>query len=639
MTRLGSFVARASLLALATCAAAPSDREAPPRASTSTSSALASASASADRADPAVSAPKTKTHTAVLSPEELARIEARGFTLSELVTGTKARTTEELHGTRFASILDELEADVASALKQNPLARVSSVLGTRLFDVQWLRSREMSFTLTGVFNRIDRKAFYEGTCGEVRFVYRLGYETKQGPSTMHGRLPLTVNVVFLLPGADGKAAGASCEGAARAWRAPAELSGAALTDWLLDRGALGAEPRKGWTLKAVETNFQTVRIQSTAHPSMGGHIEYAMHVFHATADGSSFVSAPMPNMPDAARLAKDPELRAALVATLRDPEVLRTIDLGTLSLPDRFLATRAMSVAPRGLGRATNRPFDAILTNADLEGLDLSGYETIRSPAALVRRLDGLTCAGCHQSRTLAGFHHVGFDRASDPGWSSLLSGSSTHLTADLGRRAAYVDALATSTSPDEARPHAELQGQGGAFGAPCGLGDAGFAAWTCAEGLRCLALEDPNVGMCADDELVGAPCETGVVRDGATAAKDGVAAISRRSCGASLGCSGNISGFPMGACASECAPGSPVGTCNDFVDIDGLQACLRVGLDANECGKRYVVERFDRACDADTHCRQDFVCARNTDDPSRGACVPPYFVLGLRADGYPMKR
>ena len=593
----------------------------------------ATSSAEATSVAPSPEAP-TKTHAAVLDPDALATIESQGFTLGELVLGTKAQTTDELYKTSFASILEELEADVASAQKESPVARVSSVLGTRLFDIKWLRSREMSFSLIGVFSRIDRKAFYEGTCGEVRFIYRLAYETKQGPGMMTGRLPLTVNVVFMLPSDGG------CGAAAKDWRAPKELAGASLVDWFLEHGALAQDNRKGWTLKAVETNLQTVRVQSTAHPSMGGHVEYALHVFQATADRSGFTKAPMPNMPDVALLKKDPTLRAELVSTLRDPKVLRSIDLGTLSLPDRFLATTAISVAPRGLSRATNRPFDAILNDADLEGLDLASYETIGTPAALLRRLDGLTCSGCHQSRTLAGFHHVGRDRATDPAWSSLVSSSSVHLNADFDRRIAYVDALATSVTPDEARPHAEIQGQKGAFGAPCGLGDAGFAKWACQEGLRCVALEDKDIGMCADAELVGAPCETGEVRAGAIARKDFVGALRRRECGPELGCSENIRGFPMGSCAASCSTSKDAaGTCNHFVDIDGLQACLRVGIDANECGLRYAVERFDRACDDDTHCRQDYVCARGRKDPARGACVPPYFVLGLRADGYPLKR
>ncbi len=151
------------------------------------------------------------------------------------------------------------------------------------------------------------------------------------------------------------------------------------------------------------------------------------------------------------------------------------------------------------------------------------------------------------------------------------------------------------------------------------------------------MKLEDPDVGVCLDDAPVGAPCETGTMLPGATPKKDYVRSLERRSCGPSLGCSPNINGFPLGACAASCKDLGDSGRCIDFVDIDGFQACLRVGKDAAWCAGQYVVERVDRACDADHPCRQDFVCAR-TDDAEKGACVPPYFVFPLRLDGYPIR-
>jgi hypothetical protein len=207
---------------------------------------------------------------------------------------------------------------------------------------------------------------------------------------------------------------------------------------------------------------------------------------------------------------------------------------------------------------------------------------------------------------------------------------------ADLERRTRYVDALASEQTPDEARPSAERQGNEGGFGAPCGLYDRGFFDWTCAEGLSCLELEDPEVGVCLEYAVAGAPCETGAVVPGPTPRKDFVKDLSQRACETGLGCSRNIQGFALGACAGRCTDVGPNETCIDFVDIDGLQACLRYGKSEETCASRWVVERVDRACDRAHPCRQDFVCAR-TDDPDRGACVPPYFVLPLRADGYPI--
>lgn len=575
------------------------------------------------------------THVALLDPSVLRKLEPEGLGLGSILFGLEAPTTEALAETGFSSILEVLEADVARTKTEQPTAVVSSISGTRLFDVRWLRSKEMRFELIGVFNRLDRRAFYETTCGEVRFVYRLAFSTQQGGATMNGRLPLTVNVVFLVPGGEG------CEKVAAEWTTPRDLEDAQVPEHLLDKGALRKEARSRWKLKAVETNLQTVRIQSTAHPTLGGHIEYSLRVFHASDDKrSAFAPAAMENMPDAAALTKDRALRGELVSYLRTPEALAAIDEGTLRVPERFLATSARSVSPRGLSRGANRPFSQVLTEKDLEGLDLSKYSSITTPKALLRRLDGQSCVGCHQSRSIAGFHHVGDDAKTDPAWSSLVRGSSTHLIADLDRRRAYVEAVAIKKPPEERRPAAEAQGQDGGFGAPCGLGDPGFSSWQCKSGFSCVKLEDPEVGVCLDDHAVGAPCEVGTMLPGASPVKDYVRSLERRSCGQDFGCSPNINGFPLGACAKACkdaGDAGDAGACIDFVDVDGLQACLRVGKDATWCAEKYVVERVDRACDVDHPCRQDFVCAR-TDATEKGACVPPYFVFPLRLDGYPIR-
>src|SRR5207244_1069153 len=124
-----------------------------------------------------------------------------------------------------------------------------------------------------------------------------------------------------------------------------------------------------------------------------------------------------------------------LLALLREPAVLAQIARGTLTLPEHLLAARATSFSPRGLTRSGNRPFRTLLSEADFAGVDLSHYPGIGSPAALLRRLDGASCTGCHQSRSIAGFHFVGMDAAETPSFNALLSGMSTHLHADLERR------------------------------------------------------------------------------------------------------------------------------------------------------------------------------------------------------------
>lgn len=577
-------------------------------------------------------APELETHVAVVEPGELAALERLGFSLGVLLRGRELSNTETLNrDAGFKSIFDVLRADLVDTKAKHPGAKVTSVDGVRLFDAEWLASKRMSFELTGVFNRLDRRAFYQGTCGEVRFLYRLGYETEQGKAPMKFRLPMTLNVVFLVRDAD-------CRATARAWQSEAGPQGESFAAWLVDAGPLGEAARRHWSLKSVEANVQSVRLQSSMRPSMAGHIEYVMRVFEAADPARArFVPRVMENMPDVALLRRDAALRAELLAFLRQPAALAALDDGVLLLPERFLARRAVSVAPRGLARQANRPFRQLFTPADFADLDLGATRTLRSPTALLRRLDGHSCVGCHQSRSIAGFHHVGNDPEWVPPYASLLSGLSAHLRADLARRRDYVSAVAAAEVPIEHRPAPERQGVGNQYGAPCGLGDPGLADWTCAPGYRCVKLEDSEVGACFAEGSVGAPCEYGDMLTGAGPARDQVAHVTKSACGQGLTCVTNFSGFPQGSCDASCGGELEDRACGDFLDVDAFQNCLRFRQPVAECATRHVFKTGMRACDDEHPCRQDFVCSRV--GPNEGACMPPYFVYPLRLDGYPLRR
>jgi hypothetical protein len=570
---------------------------------------------------------------AIVERTALAELETKGFAFAALVFASTARTTAELDALPgMKSIFDVLRGDLRSAKRTHPLAKVTSMDGFRLFDERWLASKEMRLELTGVFNRLDRRVFYPGTCGEVRFVYRLAYETTHAGAAMAGPLPFTVNAVFLVRGDQ------QCGAVARSWQRP-EGAPAPSAEALATNGALSEAARKGWELKSLETNLQSFRLQSFVHPTLAGHIDYDLRVFHAkTPARDAFFPAPMENMPDVEKLSRQAKLRADLLATLREPATLAAIDRGTLNLPERFLATRAVSVSPRGLTRPANRPFRKLFAGADVRDFPLAGTRTIASPAALFRRLDGATCTGCHQSRSIAGFHHVGEDAPEHPAFDALLSGSSPHLASDLARRRAYVASVANGTEPDEFRPVPERQAGGNGFGAPCGLGDPGFADWTCAPGLHCEKLEDAEVGTCLTDATVGSPCQYGELVSKSAPHRDRVASMVDHACIASERCDNNKSGFPLGACSGSCGANVANGACADFLDADAFQNCLRAKKTFGACAKEHVFGAGLRACDAESPCRQDYVCVRSR-TAKKGACVPPYFVYQLRLDGYPLPR
>ena len=546
----------------------------------------------------------------VTEPRALAALEAGGLDAGTLALGKQGASSmaELAGGAGWASIKDVLRADIAEIYARDSRYGVGMRYTHRGFDPAWLSSAAVRLELVAVVNRIDRRVFHPGTCGELRFVYRMAY---QAPTKDHfsSRLPFTVNVVFFVPD-DGQ----RCAQRARALTRPEDVPPLV---------------RAGLTLKSVEINVQTSRWPSTIRPDLGGHADYLLRVFHPAA-GGRLVPAPLENMPDVDRIRADAALRKALAAWLRAPGVLAKIDEGTALLPEPLLATRAVSVTPRGLARAQNAPFRRLLPASELAGLALAGRRHIGSPEALLRRLDALTCVGCHQSRSLAGFHVVGAERDPARVVDALAVALSPHLEEELPRRRAYLRALAAGQVPDEMRPPAERGSAAGTFGHACGLGDAGFSAWTCASGLECVAVDDDRVGQCMPRApRAGSACHPGPV----SFQSDRVKSPATLACGDTSVCEGIGVGFPGGMCASSCTALGPGDACGAIALLTPFNNCLARGTAFAECAKLARPAGL-AACDARTPCRPDYLCARTPDGGN--ACLPPYFVLQMRVDGHP---
>ena len=558
----------------------------------------------------AAPAPAFEPLLVVSEPGVLAVMEAGGLDAGTLAFGGKrvSSLAELAGGAGWGSIARVLRADIAEVYAGDARYGVGMRFTHRGFDPAWLSSPAVRLELVAVVNRMDRRVFHPGTCGELRFVYRAAYQVPD-KDRFASRLPFTVNVVFFVPD-DG-------ERCARRARSLARTDDVA------------AVVRAGLTLKSVEVNLQTSRWPSTIRPDLGGHADYLLRVFHA-GPGGAFVAAPLENMPDVDRIKRDPAARRALAAWLRAPGVLGKIDDGTALLPDAMLATRALSVTPRGLARPQNAPFRRLLPVAELADLPLAGRRHVASPEALLRRLDALTCVGCHQSRSLAGFHVVGGERDPARVVDALAVALSPHLEEELPRRRAYLRALAAGTVPDELRPPAERGSGAGTFGHACGLGDAGFAAWTCAAGFECVAVDDDRVGQCMPAApRAGSACHPGPV----SFASDRIKAPRTLACGPASVCEGIGVGFPGGMCASACASLAPGEACGAIALLTPFNNCLARGTAFAECAKHARPAGL-AACDARTPCRPDYLCARTPDGGS--ACLPPYFVLQMRVDGHP---
>ena len=470
----------------------------------------------------------------------------------------------------------------------------------RLFDARWLASPDAFFELVGVANRMDRRPFQPGACGETRLVYRLAYRTP----AMQSRLPMTVAVELRgdAPDADG-----SCAGSARRWQPPpSSTANEALGRWLVSpEGPLAPSRMSAARISRITTNLQSVRWPSAVRPDLGGHAEYMLRAFRWEAGAQRFEAAPLENTPDVARLKADAPLRKELRQWLRQPANLRALDEATLQLPDKFLATESVSVAPRGLERLANRPFAQVFAAGEWQAVP--GSRTLQSPQAVLRRLDDLSCAGCHQSRAVAGFHLLGVDRRGASrtftAGNALALPHSPHLQDELARRGRYVQAALSVPQPDPFRPLAEP-------------GDAAAAN---------------------DKATVGARCEPTRITPSANPWLDRAEKLPRIACeGERSVCEKTSVGFPGGMCSGPCDPLDGNGTCGAIAILGDFNQCLAATRPFGECLAKHTRPGNLRSCSAQQPCRDDFICAQAEGQPEgRGACIPPYFLFQMRVDGH----
>lgn len=525
-------------------------------------------------------------------------------------------------------LLDAIRREVDRVRASDPNAGVSVArYSHRVFDVEFLRSTVARFELVGVVNRLDRAPLVPDSCGEVRLVYRLSYAAGKRAS----RLPLTLGVELPV-----QRNGEGCTTAAQHWQEPAHVSAQARAHWFTRQGPLQPSLLAPALSRArVVVNAQIVRWPSTVRPDLGGHAEYLLAAFRIDAAG---VLQPegLENTIDAAALQRDPARRKRLLAWLTDPAHLPSIAAGSVDIPDEFLATRAISVTPRGSTRLQNRPFSGLFKLSELDNLDLSAFEYTKTPEALLRRLDQLSCQGCHQARSVAGFHLLGEDPSGSPSENSLAVPISAHVSEDSSRRAAVSATWLRGETPRASAPLAE-HGQDalGSPGAHCTLGpDPSYADWTCAAGLKCVQLDGAAgeaIGRCVGAEpSVGDACELGLAKPALNAHADRVVSNGRLPCPGDDVCNRSNVGFPGGMCTAHCGEAGAV--CGSIAILDPFNACLARGGVFIDCIRDNVTPAGLRPCGSGKPCRDDYVCAQT---PAGGACIPPYFVFQLRVDGH----
>lgn len=544
----------------------------------------------------------------VTSPAALQAAEKSGAGFARWMNGETAQsadgvTTNQalMRAPAWRSIAEPLGASLAGIQRRDKQAGVGvSRYPHRLFDARWLASPDAFFELVGVANRMDRRPFQDGACGETRLVYRLAYRTAE----MQSRLPMTVNVELR---GDAPDANGSCASAAKRWQPPqASMADEALGRWLVSAdGPLAPRRLEHGRIAQVTTNLQSVRWPSAVRPDLGGHAEYMLRAFRWNAPSKRFDVAPLENTPDVAKLKANAPLRKELEQWLQQPANLRALDEATLRIPEKFLATEAISVAPRGLERLANRPFAQVFAPGEWQAV--AGSRTLQSPQAVLRRLDDLSCMGCHQSRAVAGFHLLGVDRRGASRTfttgNALAVPHSPHVQDELARRGTYVQASLSTQRPDPFRPLAEPD----------------------------------DAGTVAEKPTVGARCEPTRITQSANPWLDRAEKLPRISCeGLFSVCEKTSVGFPGGMCSGPCDPNDRNGTCGGIAILSDFNSCLAANKPFGECLAKHTRPGNLRSCSAQQACRDDYICAQAEGQPEgRGACIPPYFLFQMRVDGH----
>ena len=484
--------------------------------------------------------------TAITDPAALRELDRGRFGLTRIMIPARSSdiplTSHQLFALpSMAPVKKALDADFERYIERHKAELPNESIGVeqasdfQLFDRAQLQSDDTRFVLSGIVNRMDRAYVAGEECGEIRLIYRLSKTNagEVGDAAVSPRLPMTLNVVLKAKGiypVDGKGVAITCAEIARRWLAAGELTatGAELAEKLTATG--GALDLVG-DIDRIETNLQIAHAPKS--PTRDFHTDYLMKVFDYDAKSASFVEAPLENQIDRARLLSDEGFARDFKAWLLDASHFAELDKGTIVIPERFLMKGAIASTPVGFAPSELQPAfglvagedgtkDPLFSESDVvdalkraaaRGITL---QNIRSAAGFERRLNDMTCTGCHQTRGIGGFHFPGVDWMAAKPSNSTVVPASPHFFGDQVRRRDILTAFRDGTQPDFSRGFAsrpqvrgstELAGteyQDG-WGAHCYVqhakaaeNDASFRGWTCADGLACQTVAPATrMGMC----------------------------------------------------------------------------------------------------------------------------------------------
>ena len=483
---------------------------------------------------------------AIIDPAALRELDSGRFALGRMLWPERSTDLPLTNSQLFAlpsmaPVRAALDAEFDRYIAKHKVSLPNETIGVgdgfafQLFDRSQLYAPGTRFVLAGIVNRMDRAYVDAANCGEIRLIYRLTRveASLTGDNAVSPRLPMTLNLVLKAKRdltADRNGRAITCADIARRWLAISDLAlmGKELADRML--GPDGPLDLLGYqNIDRIETNLQIAHAPKSAVRDF--RTDYLLKVFSFDRETRRFEEAPLENQIDRDRILADDnlgrEFKAWLLAHFGE------LDRGTLLVPEKFLAKGAVAPTPAGfdasdlqaefgLVQGEAKAADPVFSETDVVAAlkkaaeDGTKLQNIRSIAGFQRRLNDITCSGCHQTRGIGGFHFPGVDWMAAKPSNATVVPASPHFFGDQVRRRDILAALRDDRPPDysrgfssrpQLRGSTELAGTeyDDGWGAHCYLpgakaadSDNSFRGWTCAEGLACqVAAKSSRIGMC----------------------------------------------------------------------------------------------------------------------------------------------
>ncbi len=486
-------------------------------------------------------APALERGVAITDPDTLRELDRGRFGLAGMLVSSPSQSQSLSNEALFAlpsmaPVQKSLDAEFERYVQRHKSELPNQTIGIgpsfdfQLFDRAELFSPKTRFVLAGIVNRMDRAYVQPENCGEIRLIYRLTQIDAPlvGDHQASARLPMTLNLILKARAEQDK--GLSCAELARRWLAAGDwtIAGAELAEKLSAPGGPLDSVRPDHITR-IETNLQIIHVVQS--PKSEFRTDYLLKVFDYQPHTRAFEEATLENQIDRERIMADESLRRAFKAWLLEPSHFGELDRGTVLIPEAFLARSAIAPTPIGFAPSALQPAfglvqgegdhplfstqDVIgaLQKAAARGLKL---QNIRSVAGFERRLNDVTCAGCHQTRGIGGFHFPGVDWLAAHPSNTTIVPASPHFFGDQIRRRDILASIRDGKAPDYSRGFSErpqLRGSSelagseyeDGWGAHCYAlspkkadNDRSYTSWTCAKGLACQVMSEASrMGMC----------------------------------------------------------------------------------------------------------------------------------------------